>query len=73
MQLERELEARPAWVQSKESVLKLDKKGTPLCTHLFFHSFNKNVLHADPLPGLFPWVLGIQVAKGSSHPPEEHL
>lgn len=26
MQLERELEARPAWVQSKESVLKLDKE-----------------------------------------------
>lgn len=59
MQLERAWGIpRTTWVQSKEFTPKLDIN--PYVLHLFFHSFNKNALHAKPLPGAVPWVLGTQ-------------
>lgn len=38
----------------------------PLCTHLFFHSFNKNALHAKPLPGAVPLGAGHTVGRATS-------
>lgn len=39
-----------------------------ICTHLFFHSFNKNALHAKPLPGAVPLGAGHTQWEGSFCP-----